>query len=147
MNALIAFLTAFIVANSDLPPAPIEPIVQYQDRETLWHMNHPGATFRPERQQYDALYRNDFLYLHDQWKAGDLHDVSILAHELVHHLQHHSDKVYACEKEKEAHAYHLQIEFLERFGDMTTEEVFEVMGVNGVWLHQQTVCPPPWAAP
>jgi hypothetical protein len=74
-----------------------------------------------------ALYdtRNRTIYLHERWTAGSPADVSILVHELVHHLQNVSGEKFACPHGREKDAYAAQRAWLAPYG-RTLEQEFEI---------------------
>jgi hypothetical protein len=74
-----------------------------------------------------ALYdsRSRTIYLHERWDAGSPADMSILAHELVHHLQNLSGEQFACPHGREKDAYAAQRAWLAQSG-RTIEEEFEI---------------------
>jgi len=51
------------------------------------------------------------IYLRNDWSADNFHDLGILLHELVHHLQTLGNLEYPCETEIELPAYGLQEAF------------------------------------
>jgi hypothetical protein len=56
-----------------------------------------------------ALYVPDLVVVDDEfWDEDDIRTQSFLLHELVHHAQYISGRVYPCQKAKEWEAYHLQ---------------------------------------
>jgi hypothetical protein len=72
---------------------------------------------------YDSAAR--VIYLHRNWNAARPADVSVLVHELVHHLQTTAGQQFACAQEREKDAYNAQRGWLDRFGT-TIEQEFEI---------------------
>ena len=96
------------------------------DREAL--AVEAGRTAPPEFGQdvyavYDDVKRT--IYLHKQWTAARPADVSVLVHELVHHIQNVGALKFACPQEREKDAYEAQRAWLEQFG-RTLEDEFEI---------------------
>ena len=69
---------------------------------------------------YDDLSRT--IYLHEGWSVAFPVDVSVLVHELVHHLQNAGSVKYGCAGEREKPAYRAQARWLELFGKTLVEE-------------------------
>lgn len=120
---LIEALTRWIVANSDLPPAPApliqrlpatpgpEPALTTQERSRT-----ASAGFRSGASLlslYDESSRT--IFLHKDWRGSDYGELSVLVHELTHHLQNVAGRVYACSNEREKLAYRLQEKWLNHF--------------------------------
>jgi hypothetical protein len=64
-----------------------------------------------------ALYVPDLVVIDDAfWNAADLRVQSFLVHELVHHAQYVSGRLYVCQRAKEWEAYHLQNLWLAQHG-------------------------------
>lgn len=139
MEPLILALMVWINGVSGLPIPETRPIVQHESYETLWHMYAPEQEYRPDVHKVKALYANDFIYLPDTWSADDLNYVSSLLHELVHHMQAHSDRSYECRGRKEAEAYDIQFDFLSSAG---VEDPKDFVGVNSLFLAFVTQCRP-----
>lgn len=68
--------------------------------------------------EVDALYEDASrtIYLHDAWTGSTPAEVSILVHELVHHLQNVAGLTYECPQAREALAYEAQGRWLVRSG-------------------------------
>lgn len=73
----------------------------------------------PQRQSAlaRALYVPNLVVIDDEfWNAADIRVQSFLVHELVHHAQYVSGRVYACHRAKEWEAYRLQNLWLAQHG-------------------------------
>lgn len=66
----------------------------------------------------EALYdaESNTIFVSDNWSGGSIADLSVLVHEMVHHLQAKSGWIHACPAEREKLAYQVQDEFLQMFG-------------------------------
>ena len=96
------------------------------DREAL--AVEAGRTAPPEFGQdvyavYDDVKRT--IYLHKQWTAVRPADVSVLVHELVHHIQNVAALKFGCPQEREKDAYEAQRAWLAQSG-RTLEDEFEI---------------------
>jgi hypothetical protein len=69
---------------------------------------------------YDDLTRT--IYLHEKWTGETARDVSVLVHELVHHLQNVGKLEYECPEAREKPAYRAQARWLELFGKNLADE-------------------------
>lgn len=90
--------------------------------------NEAGRTAPPEwGQEVYALYdtQRRTIYLHEGWTGTSARDVSVLVHEMVHHLQNAANEKFACPQEREKDAYNAQREWLAMFG-RTLEQEFEI---------------------
>lgn len=56
------------------------------------------------------------------WTGKSPADVSVLVHEMVHHVQNVAGLKYACPEEREKPAYDAQNQWLALFGRKVTEE-------------------------
>ncbi len=63
---------------------------------------------------YDT--RRRVIYLPDNWSGSTQAEISILVHEMVHHMQTSSGVRYECPEKLEAEAFAAQAEWLEMFG-------------------------------
>jgi len=86
-----------------------------------------------------AVYddRARVIYLPDGWTGSTPAELSVLVHELVHHIQNEADLKFACPQEREQAAYEAQGRWLRLFGhDLETD--FEL---DGFTLLVRTNCP------
>ena len=72
---------------------------------------------------YDDLSRT--VYLLEHWNITSPADVSVLVHEMVHHLQNVAGEKFLCPQEREKDAYKAQRAWLALF-DRTIEQEFEI---------------------
>ncbi|MCV0397299.1 MAG: hypothetical protein K5872_19395 [Rhizobiaceae bacterium] len=83
---------------------------------------------------YEPLTRTTVLS--DRWRADHVADLSVLVHELVHHLQRETDAEHRCPEEGEALAYEAQERWLAQFGT-SLEAAF---GIDAFTLAMRTRC-------
>ena len=69
---------------------------------------------------YDDLSRT--IYLPENWTGKTPAEVSVLVHELVHHLQNVGGLKYDCAEAREKPAYRAQAGWLELFGKNLADE-------------------------
>jgi len=65
------------------------------------------------------------IYLADTWTGATATELSILVHEMVHHLQNLGELKYECAAAREKPAYIAQEEWLKRY-DLDLEHEFEI---------------------
>jgi len=77
------------------------------------------------------------ISLAEGWTGGTTAEISILVHEMVHHLQHQARLSYACPEESEKLAYAAQEKWLAQSG-LTLESEF---GLDPFTLLATSLCP------
>jgi hypothetical protein len=124
MEALLTAIVLWLSTNFPLPA----------------NLNHPGIKFvpaaemiavlnkyQPQRTDVSAseissdilsLYNNESktIYLMDGWTGKTPAELSILVHEMVHHLQNIGQLKFVCPEEREELAYQAQDSWLHFFG-------------------------------
>ncbi len=78
------------------------------------------------------------IILNPDWNSRSVADISVLAHELVHHLQNRAGLTYACPEEREALAYQAQQKWLQLFG----ADLESAFGIDALSLKIKTNCLP-----
>ena len=91
-----------------------------------------------KRRDVVALYNDQTrtIYLSDKWAGATPAELSVLVHEMVHHLQNEAGISYECPAEREKLAYEAQDKWLNLFG-RNLEQEFEI---NGLALLVSTSC-------
>ena len=86
----------------------------------------------------EAIYDDESrtIYLPEGWTGATPADVSVLVHEMVHHLQNVAGLTYGCAGEREKPAYRAQARWLELF-DTTLADEF---GIDPMTLLVRTNC-------
>jgi hypothetical protein len=137
MDQLVALITAWIVASQGLPAPPEQPRIATMtpvERAALHPDRSDGA--RTVVGSYHSGTRT--IYLPEGWDSGDFVDVSVLVHELVHHLQHAAGLKHACPEAGEAAAYAAQADWLAMFG----QDLETAFGLDAFTLKLRTECLP-----
>jgi hypothetical protein len=130
-------VTMWLVANYGLVAANEVPaLVAAPDADLVAMRYGAGTEVRPG--EVIALYRDDLgtILVSDGWTGNTPAELSILVHEMVHHLQHAGDMRFACPAEREVLAYRAQNDWLGLFGE-TLETSF---GIDAATLLVGTVC-------
>jgi hypothetical protein len=83
-----------------------------------------AQTADPGSREVEALYDDSHrtIYLPEGWTGTTPTEVSVLVHEMVHHLQNLGGLKYDCPQARERLAYVAQNRWLERFGRNLMEE-------------------------
>jgi hypothetical protein len=135
--ALLAAIAAWLSANFDLPETD-RPRVEFVPPARIAAFRYrgfaqPPAASRDERPTHDAgretvaVYDDATrtIYLAEGWSGATPAELSVLVHEMVHHLQNHAQLKYECPQEREKLAYAAQERWLGLF-DRTLAGEFEI---------------------
>lgn len=137
VHHLIAMLMAWVAATTGLPEERELPRVQLQSAQALSDLRYRNIGAQ-RRHEVAGLYV-DFtrtIHLSDNWDSRSVIDVSVLVHELVHHLQNVAGLTYACAAEREKLAYQAQDQWLAMFGH-SLESDFQI---DAMTLKLNTEC-------
>lgn len=141
MKALILALMTWASAQTGLPVPDTPPIVKHATAEQMHYMAQPGTEYdAASAQQYLGLYANGVMWLRDDWDVGNVRDVSVLLHEVVHHMQEEAGAEYRCRVASERVAHEAQFAWLEAAG----LDPFETIGMNKLFYVMVTTCGPAW---
>lgn len=123
MKEVIASLMIWISSVTGLPVPEHQPALERVSKETLHAIQHPGKPYKPDQMpwEYVAIYeaqasKHGTIYVTPAWDSSSKVDISTLTHELVHHMQTHSNRYYRCIGNEEKQAYNVQIAQLRKFG-------------------------------
>lgn len=85
-----------------------------------------------------ALYDKEAraILVSNSWTGGSLAELSVLVHEMVHHLQDESGTIFACPAQREKLAYHAQNEWLKLFD----EDLEGAFGIDPALILVATAC-------
>ena len=125
MKELVTAIILWLSVGFDLPATTEHPTIHFETPETMASIRY-GSADAGHANGVVALYddRTTTIYLRQGWDGRNPADVSVLVHELVHHLQHKAEREYPCSQAQEALAYEAQAKWLAMFG-MTLEEEFQ----------------------
>jgi hypothetical protein len=151
MDALLTAIVIWISANCGLPATLNHPRIErvrsidmaglrYKDPEfqrATTVIQEQESSFE-KRRDVVAFYedQNNTIYLSDKWIGSTPAELSVLVHEMVHHLQNRAGTSYDCPAEREKLAYEVQDKWLQLFG-RNLESEFEI---NGLALLVSTSC-------
>ena len=110
MDALVTTIMVWLAANFDLPNSVPHPQIRLVSQDTLIEVRMSVLETEEEKEKLRAtidrqghvivaLYDDvgETIYLRQDWSANSPADVSVLVHELVHHLQNVGGLTYPCE--------------------------------------------------
>ncbi len=129
-TALLQAIAAWLSSEFGLPPVEELPAVNLASRRHMRSLHHrevspsTGAGYTASRLPietgedvlaiYDTVART--IYLPERWSGKTSADLSMLVHEMVHHLQHMGGLKFACPGEREKMAFEAQERWLQLFG-------------------------------
>ena len=150
---LLDMLMSWLATNFGLPATGERPRVELVPRTRLAALRYRGvvsdralhlqardASTGPlgDLQAVHAVYDDDrrTLYLPEGWEGETPAEISVLVHELVHHLQNVARLKFGCPHERENIAYQAQTRWLELFGKNLSDE----LGVDPFDILVRTRC-------
>ncbi len=155
MDALLTTIVLWLSINFNLPGTFDLPKVEFVRPIEITFFRYQAFTAEAQRQVlasqaadnatngrrevvavYDA--RRTRILLPQGWNGQTPAEVSVVVHEMVHHLQNKSGLKYACVGEREKLAYEAQEKWLSLFGQ-SLEKEFEI---DAFTLKMSTTCGP-----
>ena len=132
MQQLLTVIVTWLSINYGLPATGDMPAVRFAPPMEIAFLSYGAFTVEAQREvvaRYAALplgerrevvaaydTRRDTILLPEGWSVRTPAEVSMLVHEMVHHLQTVAGLHYACPEEREALAYEAQGKWLKQFG-------------------------------
>lgn len=147
MQALLTAIAIWLSANFALPQSHDHPRIEFATAAQMEMVRYgssrataPAAgTVAPgQLPEVEALYddRSRTIYLSKGWKGTTAAELSVLVHEMVHHLQGAAGLKYECPQAREELAYAAQDRWLKLFGRSLSDE----FGVDKMTLFVRTKC-------
>ena len=153
MDALLTAIVIWLSANYGLPATFDHPRIERVPSIEMATLRYKGLLMSRQREVsviegqeasvekmrgVVAVYNDQTktIYLSDKWAGRTPAELSVLVHELVHHLQNEASVTYECPAEREKLAYEAQDKWLGLFG-RNLEREFEI---NGLALLISTSC-------
>ena len=134
-DTLLGVIATWLVEHFDLPAAHEPPLVELVSLAKIAAIRYPGFLQRQPQDADDramldagretlAAYDDatQTIYLPEGWNGGSATDLSVLVHEVVHHLQNRGRLKYQCPQEREKVAYAAQQRWLGLFGRTLSDE-------------------------
>jgi len=140
--ALLHEIIGWLAQNFDLPANAPMPTVVFTSPARMAALRYPGLLDRHEQRLAGAdtvaVYEATTATIHlpQAWRGTTPAEMSVLVHEVVHHLQHVAKLPFACPQEREQLAYRAQERWLQRFGRSLASE----FGTDGFTLLVRTNC-------
>ena len=141
MQAMLSEIVIWLSANFDLPAIHVYPRVELVAQMKMAALRYRGLATDRERQTA-AMPLNDgrdllavyddarkIIYLPEGWTGAKPAEVSVLVHEMVHHLQNLAGTKYNCPEEREKPAYLAQERWLAGFALNLSDE-FQIDGMT-----------------
>jgi hypothetical protein len=139
MNTLMTAIVLWLSVNFGMPPTHDYPRVEFVPPATMAALRFRGLasdrsmSLAADSQVPDAwqgayaLYDDTkrVIYLYEEWTGATAAELSVLVHEMVHHLQSVGGLKYNCPQEREKPAYEAQSRWLALFG-RSLEDDFEI---------------------
>jgi hypothetical protein len=117
VSALLTAIVVWLSANFGLPATYDFPRIERMSSAEMAEVFHQSmsadlrtAMSIDEMQPVYSLYDNETktIYLRPEWTGRTPADLSLLVHEMVHHLQNLSPHTYQCPLARERLAYEAQ---------------------------------------
>ena len=132
MEALLTAIVVWLSANYALPASCEHPRIEFVSAkemnshfyEGVAREQHAAIVLNQPELDVVSLYSNETktIYLLDGWKGRTPGELSMVVHEMVHHLQNVGQVKFACAQEKEKLAYKAQDDWLGLFGRNLMQE-------------------------
>jgi hypothetical protein len=133
---LLTLIVTWLSANFELPAHYEHPAVVFLPPDRIAGLRY-GSPLSGS-QDVVAVYHDNqrTIYLPEGWTGKSPAEVSILVHELVHHLQNVGKQFIRCPQEREKEAYAAQEAWLGMFGQNLAGE----FGIDAMTLKISTSC-------
>lgn len=134
---LLDTIQNWLTANFELRRAPKLPKLAKVSARELVEIRY-GSTSAVAPGDVVATYDRDrgAILLADDWTGQSVEDISVLVHEMVHHMQVSAGMRYACPAEMEKLAYEAQDAWLKLF----RSDLDRAFGIDDMTLLFATVC-------
>jgi hypothetical protein len=125
VETLITAIVLWLSANFDLPAVQEHPRVEFVAPDKIVALRYNGLAGQSidksgasGQSSVIAVYHHATrtIYLPEGWTGHTPAELSVLVHEMVHHLQHVGKLKFACPQEREEIAYKAQERWLGLFG-------------------------------
>jgi len=125
-DLFLSLIVTWLSANFDLPATYSLPRVKVMSAAQIAAKRY-GSVPLNRRREVVALYddKHQAIYISESWTGRGPADISVVVHEMVHHLQNLDRRSYACPQAREKLAYAAQEKWLGLFGRSLASE-FEI---------------------
>lgn len=137
INELQSAIVMWLSANFGLPEIYDHPRVRLVTAEKLSQMRYKSSDLANGR-EVEAVYDDATatILLRETWTGKTPADLSILVHEMVHHLQNKGNLTFHCPAAREKLAYTAQAQWLSLFG----ADLFKEFDLDPTTLKLTTDC-------
>jgi hypothetical protein len=118
MEALLTAIVVWLSANYSLPATFDHPRIEFVSAkqmtarffESIEGQHQAGVALNQSESDIVSLYSNESktIFLPSGWQGKTPAELSVLVHEMVHHLQNVGQLKFACPQEREELAYKAQ---------------------------------------
>ena len=152
MDALLSAIVVWLSFNFGLPATYDHPKIEFVRPIEIAFFRYQAFTTEAQRQvvananvysptgrrEVVSVYddRRNIILLPEGWTGRSPAELSVLVHEMVHHLQTKAGEKYGCSAEREKLAYEAQEKWLGLFG-LSLQSVFEI---DAFTLKVSTIC-------
>jgi len=143
---LLTEIVTWLSINFDLPAMHDHPRVEFAQPLEITRMRYKGvlppkwdedrirepATFADYGRDVIAIYNDKTrtIFLPEGWTGAGPAELSVLVHEMVHHLQNLAGMKFECPAARERIAYLAQNDWLKRFGhDLETDFQIDMLSL------------------
>lgn len=139
MKELLIAIVTWLSVNLGLPPDYDLPKVSRLPNTELAEFHYRGVE-PSKRRKVVAVYHDatETILLSDSWTGRSPADLSVVVHEMVHHLQKRSNLRFECATAREKQAYAAQEAWLRLFGRNLGSE----FNIDKMTLKLATTCMP-----
>ena len=139
MQTLLTVIMAWLSINFSLPAIDEQPAVKFVSAEEMVAIREgrllsngiQQTAAQPGRSSPSAFSNEIYafyddssgiIFLSDHWQITSPADLSVLVHELTHHMQNIAGLKYDCPQAREKPAYEAQAAWLQLFGKSLPDE-------------------------
>lgn len=136
-DRLVSVIVAWLAANFDLPAINDHVRIKFAPPPQIAALRY-GVMGTDGGRHVLGVYvdRTKTIYLPEDWAGRSPAEISVLVHELVHHLQHLDKRVYDCPEVREKLAYAAQEKWLGLFG----RSLLQDFQIDAMTLKVVTAC-------
>jgi hypothetical protein len=137
MKILLTVIMTWLSSNFDLPAVHDQPDIKLVTQQEMISVRHGGLALNTASELV-ALYddKTRTILLSDRWTGDTPAELSVLVHELVHHMQNAANLTYLCPEAREALAYAAQEKWLSLFG----QSLFTAFELDPLTIKVRTAC-------
>ena len=143
MEGLLTAVVLWLAANFDFPATNEHPHLEFVPPATITALRYKGISGGQPNSPVEKAGQSDVvavydaasstIYLPEGWTGSTPAELSVLVHEMVHHLQNPANLKFECPRGREKLAYEAQERWLQLFG-RDLERDFEIDGFTRLAL-------------